>query len=158
MRTMIARGAVAALAATALAGSLAGSASAQTVHTKKTAHTKKTVYTQKAKATKKSPKIDAGCNFINNGRKLAGEACFKKKGDRVWIRDTARDGMRIEVRGSVNSNGQPGYRCYGNYKGGWQVCDFDRRMAEGHVFLWYVNKWKGNKLKGTSGEKMMMTS
>ncbi len=31
-------------------------------------------------------------------------------------------------------------------------------MAEGHVFLWYVTKWKGGKLKGTSGEKMMMTS
>ncbi|QZY16154.1 hypothetical protein [Streptomyces decoyicus] len=174
MRTMIARGAVAALAATALAGSLAGSASAQTAHTKKTAsaqtvhtkktasaqtvHTKKTVYSQKAKPTTKSIRLDAGCNFISNGRKKAGQACFKKNGDRVWIRDTARDGMRIEVRGSVNSKGQPGYRCYGNYKGGWQVCNFDRKMAEGHVFLWYVNKWKGNKLKGTSDEKMMVTS
>ncbi|MEU8914497.1 hypothetical protein [Streptomyces nigrescens] len=77
MRTMIARGAVAALAATALAGSLAGSASAQTVHTKKT------VYSQKAKATSKSIRLDAGCNFINNGRETAGQACFKKKGDRV---------------------------------------------------------------------------
>ncbi|MEU8914496.1 hypothetical protein [Streptomyces nigrescens] len=66
--------------------------------------------------------------------------------------------MRIEVRGSVNSGGQPGFRCYGNYKGGWQICNFDRKMAEGHVFLWYVTKWKGGKLKGTSGEKMMMTS
>ncbi|MGW9428887.1 hypothetical protein ACWHA1_13120 [Streptomyces decoyicus] len=169
MRTMIARGAVAALAATALTGSLAGSASAgtahtekfasaQTVHTEKTVHLKKTVHSQKAKPTTKSVRLDAGCNFINNGRKTAGQACFKKSGDRVWIRDTARDGMRIEVRGSVNSNGTPGYRCYGNYKGGWQICNFDRKMAEGHVFLWYVNKWKGNKLKGTSGEKMMMTS
>ncbi|WP_244414645.1 hypothetical protein [Streptomyces hygroscopicus] len=164
MRTMIARGAVAALAATALAGSLAGSASARTAPTTKSApadrtvHIKKTVYSQKAKPTTKSIRLDAGCNFINNGRKKAGQACFKKKGDRVWIRDTARDGMRIEVRGSVNSKGQPGYRCYGNYKGGWQICNFDRKMAEGHVFLWYVNKWKGSKLKGTSDEKMMMTS
>ncbi|MFG2828685.1 hypothetical protein ACGFWI_14700 [Streptomyces sp. NPDC048434] len=152
MRSMIARGAVAALAATTLAGSFAGSASAQ-----QTVHTKKTVHSQKARATKKSPKLDGGCNFINNGRKTAGVACFKKKGDRVWLRDKARDGMRIEVRGSVNSKGQPGFRCYGNYKGGWKVCNFDRKMAEGHVFLWYVTKWKGSKLKGTSGEKMMQT-
>ncbi|MET7799119.1 hypothetical protein [Streptomyces decoyicus] len=162
LRTMIARGAVAALAATALAGSLAGSASARTAHTKKTAsartaHTKKTVYSQKAKPTTKSIRLDAGCNFINNGRRRARPAS-RKKGDRVWIRDTARDGMRIEVRGSVNSHGTPGHRCYGNYKGGWQICNFDRKMAEGHVFLWYVNKWKGSKLKGTSDEKMMMTS
>ncbi|WP_405409664.1 hypothetical protein [Streptomyces decoyicus] len=60
-----------------------------------------------------SIRLDAGGNFINDGRKKAGRACFKKNGDRVWIRDTARDGMRIEVRCSANSKGRPGYRCYG---------------------------------------------
>ncbi|MFJ6749782.1 MULTISPECIES: hypothetical protein [unclassified Streptomyces] len=168
MRTSIARGAVAALAATTLMGSFAGSASAESDHSPKTAHTqaadshqavhlKKKVYSQKARSSSKAPKFDAKCNSINNGRKTAGMACFRKKGDRVWIRDTARDGMRIEVRGTVNSNGQPGYRCYGNYKGGWKVCNFDRQMAEGHVFLWYVSKWKGSKIKGTSDEKMLQT-
>jgi hypothetical protein len=144
---MFTRAAVAAFAATALVASFPGAASA------------KTVYSEKASATKGSPKLDGHCNSVNRGRKVAGMACFKKKGDRVWIRDRRADGLRVEVRGVVNSKGQPGFRCYGNYKGGWRICDsFDRKMAEGHVFLWYVTLLKGKKVVATSGEKMSMTS
>ncbi|MBL1092483.1 MULTISPECIES: hypothetical protein [Streptomyces] len=154
MRRIIAGAAGAALAATALVGALPGAASA----TGSDVHAQKKVYSQKAKPTRKSTKFDAYCNTVSNGRKMAGMACFRAKGDRVWIKDTLKDGLRVEVRGTVNSGGQPGYRCYGNYKGGWQVCNFDRQMAEKHVFLWYVSTWKGNKIKWTSDEKMLRTS
>ncbi|MFI1622317.1 hypothetical protein ACH4VT_35945 [Streptomyces lydicus] len=155
MRRMIAGAAGAALAATALVGALPGAASASAGDVA----LKKTIYSQKAKPTRKSTKFDAKCNTVGNGHKSAGMACFRAKGDRVWIKDTAPgDGLRIEVRGMTNSNGNPGYRCYGNHKGGWQVCNFDRQMAEKRIFLWYVSTWKGSKIKWTSDEKMLRTS
>ncbi|GAB7033315.1 hypothetical protein AB0G35_13645 [Streptomyces sp. NPDC021749] len=109
-----------------------------------------------ATVQKKSCKVSAYTDRLDRKTDKFGSGAVKCHYKPAYTK--FKDGLRVEVRGTVNSNGQPGYRCYGNYKGGWQVCHFDRQMAEKHVFLWYVSTRKGDKIKWTSDEKMLRTS
>ncbi|MGW1379694.1 hypothetical protein ACWD6P_36260 [Streptomyces sp. NPDC002446] len=79
-------------------------------------------------------------------------ACFRAKRDRVWIKDTARYAARPTPAAT------PGFRCYGTYQGGRQICDFDRQLAEKRIFLWYVSTWQGSKIKWTGDAKLLRTS
>ncbi|TGA90713.1 hypothetical protein [Streptomyces sp. MZ04] len=135
-RSNIARAVIGVTAAAALVALVPNPASAQTV------------YREKAHATKGSPKIDNHCLSLKTGRenRLVGIACFKKAGNRMWVRDYRKDGQRVEIRGEVNKNGA-GYRCYGNYKAGWRKCTkISKKMPNNAVFAWNIALTKKGKV------------
>ncbi len=74
-------GAITVVTATALVLLVPTTASAVKVHTKK------------AKATSGSPGNSGHCGGVVHGGDDGGSACFKKKGDRFWVKDEANDGL-----------------------------------------------------------------
>ncbi|MDA2813638.1 hypothetical protein O4J56_23540 [Nocardiopsis sp. RSe5-2] len=115
-------------------------------------------YTDYADKTNVSPKVNAWCATIYDGRDLAGVGCFRDHGDRVYVKDMRADGARVEVRGTVNIKGRPEFRCIGTGKagGGWRVCDeWSKKMPEDRNFTFHAQLYDGNKLVATSGIKIL---
>lgn len=113
------------------------------------------VHAKKARPTSGSPGNSGHCGSVLGGGKDAGFACFKKKGDRFWVKDNANDGHHVELRGAVNTSGD-GFRCIGSGRG-WQICDFSSEMPEGASFAWYTVLCDGNKVVRTGSEKFSYT-
>ncbi|MGP3973210.1 hypothetical protein ACTWQF_04075 [Streptomyces sp. 8N114] len=137
---------LAALVAAILAVSFAGSASAREIY--------------EERASKSNAPELGDCLVVNADREAAGIACFEKRGDDFYIKDSNADGYHIEMRGLINSTND-GFRCYdyGGPKAGWQKCDsFSGKIPENREMLWHASAWDGKEQVSVAGPRISRTS
>jgi hypothetical protein len=74
------------------------------------------------------------------------KACFAEYGDRVWVKDTVKNGDPVAATIKDNESGADWYReCFNRrgVDGGWVMCDFDVPENQKGT-LWVVNNpWIG---------------
>lgn len=134
----------------------AGSALMAVVVGSGTASAATVVYTRQAVNVTDAPPAGAVCAPASAG----GNVCFEKQGDKIWVKDTKKDGnyVRASWMGFWEINKE--HRCHDHHgsDAGWTVCNYNMPENDDLAFRTLVINENGNAVPGTSAEVNAPTS